>query len=429
MQFNDTSTAGSAAITVQNGGRINFSGTSDGGTSAIVNNVGGTFDISQHTGGVTVGSISGAGDFFLGGNSLTTGSLNTDTEVSGIIRDGGLAGGSGGSLVKIGTGKLTLSGSNIYTGGTTLANGSLFVNNNSALGTGTLTITASGGPVTLSSGVAGTTINNAVSVQGDFSVGTNTDVQPGNQNFTFNGPVNLNGATRTITGVTLQGQVHFGGTISNGGLTLNTTFTNQGDYVAFITNASNVNTYTGLTTVNNGAFLVLQGSTKNGAVQGDVLIQGDGVVDYLGSSSPFASEQIADNATVTVNSTGNNLSGTQFAGFDLFNAQGKETIGTLNGNGTVFVASSTLAVGAGNFSGAISDGSHSGMAGGGITKYGPGTLTLSGANSYTGATTVNGGTLSSTRRRMRLSLVIPPCWLSAAALSNSWARREPIARK
>jgi len=40
-----------------------------------------------------------------------------------VIQDGGIGSGSGGSLTKIGTGKLSLTKANIYTGGTTVNGG------------------------------------------------------------------------------------------------------------------------------------------------------------------------------------------------------------------------------------------------------------------------------------------------------------------
>jgi hypothetical protein len=69
------------------------------------------FDISYlHSGGMTAGSIEGAGAYFLGSKSLTVGGNNLSTEVSGIIADGGFNGGTGGLLVKVGSGTLLLSG-------------------------------------------------------------------------------------------------------------------------------------------------------------------------------------------------------------------------------------------------------------------------------------------------------------------------------
>jgi len=78
--------------------------------------------------------IEGSGFYFLGSKTLTVGGNNMSTTVSGVIQDGGFlpgifgGGGTGGSLAKVGTGTLTLSGLNTYTGPTTVNDGSLIVN-------------------------------------------------------------------------------------------------------------------------------------------------------------------------------------------------------------------------------------------------------------------------------------------------------------
>ena len=122
----------------------------------IVEN-GGVFDSSFASGGVTVGSMEGAGSFDLGANSLTTGTNNLSTTVSGIIADGGLNGGIAGSLTKTGTGNLILTSANSYSGGTEVTGGTLTAQNGGALGSGSVmiqdgTLAAAGGPLTLNVG-------------------------------------------------------------------------------------------------------------------------------------------------------------------------------------------------------------------------------------------------------------------------------------
>lgn len=73
------------------------------------------------------------------------------------------------------------------------------------------------------------------------------------------------------------------------------------------------------------------------------------------------------------------------------------TIGSLEGDGLVFLGANRLSIGANGlnttFSGVIQDSGVNDGGGGSLAKIGPGTLTLSGANTYTGVTTINEGTL------------------------------------
>ena len=131
--FSGTATAGTAKITNSGAGLFtSFIGSSTGGQATLINTVAGAFvDISLLTTlGMKVGAIAGTGNFYLGAKNLEVGGNNASTEVTGVIRDGGpLAPAAvGGSLTKVGTGQLTLSGANLYTGKTIVNEGALLVN-------------------------------------------------------------------------------------------------------------------------------------------------------------------------------------------------------------------------------------------------------------------------------------------------------------
>ncbi|HEY2714574.1 MAG TPA: autotransporter-associated beta strand repeat-containing protein [Chthoniobacterales bacterium] len=73
------------------------------------------------------------------------------------------------------------------------------------------------------------------------------------------------------------------------------------------------------------------------------------------------------------------------------------TTGSVEGDGLVFLGALNLTLGSNNlsttFSGVIQDGGSSGGTGGSLSKIGTGGLTLASANTYTGGTVINGGTL------------------------------------
>ena len=89
--------------------------------------------------------------------------------------------------------------------------------------------------------------------------------------------------------------------------------------------------------------------------------------------------QVSDVSTVQVKLTG-----------QLELQHQNDTIGSITGGGGVLLGSATLTTG-GDGTSTTFDGLISGL--GGVTKTGPGTFTLTASNTYTGATTVNGGVL------------------------------------
>jgi autotransporter-associated beta strand protein len=172
--FSYTSTAANARLIAvggvgtdpRDGGSIRFYENSTGGTAQVRVLGNGNLDISGHTDpGLTIGSIDGDGNVFLGARNLTVGNNNLSTIFSGVIQDDGAYGGTGGSLTKIGTGTLTVSGNNIFTGPTTVDAGRLSVD-----GTIMSSVTVNNGGTLAGSGATGSlTLNNGGTAAPDDS--------------------------------------------------------------------------------------------------------------------------------------------------------------------------------------------------------------------------------------------------------------------
>lgn len=224
--FYTASTAGSASIT--NNSVIQFQQSSTGGNAAITNGASSSTDFSASGGPasdnkLSAGSIGGGGTFSLGRNELTIGSNNLSTNVTGVIADGGVGGGTGGSLVKTGTGTTILSGINTYTGATTVNGGALAVNGSILASSG---VTVNGNGVLMGTGNVGNTlIAGGTFMPGDGTAGTSTAVS-GTLGFNAASTyaVNINPTTASLANVS--------GTATLGGASLNVIFASSNNYIS-----------------------------------------------------------------------------------------------------------------------------------------------------------------------------------------------------
>jgi autotransporter-associated beta strand protein len=379
-------------------------------------------DANNDQTGWTLASVtfnSGAGAFVITGNDITlTGAItnndNSDQAInlniavaatliidaaSGNIIIGGVISGAGG-LTKTGNYTLTLKSMNTLTGTATISAGT--VNVGGGTGTGTLNncanivnnsifiiertsatsyascpISGSGsiqinaaGPVTFGSNsyTGSTTVNaGTLNAASTTAFGNNSAVIMADNAAAV---LDLNGYNNSIGSLTGGGTT--GGTVSLGAatLTIGGDGTSPAAYAGVIFGTagavtkigagtltlSGTNTYTGTTTINAGTI-------------------------QAGSTSAFGS----NSALIMANVSGAML---DISGYN--NSIGSITGGGVNG-GNVTLGAAALTIGGDGTSPSAYAGIISGT--GDITKIGLGTLTLSGANTYSGTTTIAAGTL------------------------------------
>ncbi|MBJ4782107.1 autotransporter-associated beta strand repeat-containing protein [Salmonella enterica subsp. enterica serovar Albany] len=376
------------------------------GTGDVTNNA----TLELNTGGDFTNNISGSGQVvksgdetltlsgsntYTGGTTINDGTLvATSVEALGsgdVTNDAVLALNTGGdfanniggtgSVVKSGDETLTLSGSNTYTGGTLISSGTLVANDVNALGTGDVTDNA-----TLMLNTGGDFINNIG--------GTGRVEKSGDDTLTLSGSNSYTGGTLISSGTLVATNVDAlgsGDVTDNATLELNTggTFDNaisgSGQVVKSgdeTLTLSGANSYTGGTLISSGTLVA---NDVNALGTGDVT---DNAVLELNTGGDFdnaisGSGQVVKSGDETLTLSGAN----------------SYTGGTLISGGTL-VATSVEALGSGDVTdnavlelntGGTFDNAISGS--GQVVKSGDKTLTLSGANSYTGGTTISGGTL------------------------------------
>ncbi|ESZ15743.1 phosphomannomutase [Mesorhizobium sp. L2C085B000] len=322
------------------GGSIIYSGDGDSSNRnwrfTNTSSGGNTFQ-NAGTGKLTLtGDIAAAGAFTL---TMNFSAASADMDLLGVISSSAartiqFSGNAGRTI--------TLGNANTYTGPTvittitvkaaTLANSGA----NSSFGTGnTINFQSS----TLSYTGAGSASDRTLTISGPTTIGND-----GTGALAFSGPTSFvaGGVADTLTlGGGFAGSNTFSGLISGAG---NLTMNGAGTWVV-----SGANTFTGTTTVQNGTLTA--GSSTAFGLSNPLVVNG-GMVDLNGFDMTFASLE-GTGGSVALN-----------AGADLI----------LNGN--------TSKTYAGSLTGS-----------GGLTKLGLSTLTLTGASSYTGDTTIGGGTL------------------------------------
>ena len=173
------------------------------------------------------------------------------------------------TLVKSGGSTLALSGTNSFSGGVVLNAGTLELDSNTALGTGSLKIF--GGALTSLTNFANANAN-TVEINGNFGFGGNTAMNLGM------GAVSLGtlpGTTRTISG-SGSGALTLGGVISNG-TTANALAKAGLNTLVF----SGANTYSGGTTVSGGSLTARNGSALG---TGDATVTANGKLTYAATA-------------------------------------------------------------------------------------------------------------------------------------------------
>jgi len=422
---------GSGTNTVDLGGgtftlnQLQFSGTGAGSWDVVDGTIifDGTNPIFVNQGG-TSGAIGELPNLQL--NVNTTFEIDNSAAVTDVT--GAITG--VGELVETGSGTLELTGTNTYTGGTTISAGTLQIGNGGTTGSITGDVTDNG---TLAFDRSDTvTFGGAISGTGGLTQlgGGGTLILTGTNAYTGGTTISAgtlqigNGGTAgSITGdVTDNGtlafdrsdSVTFGGVISgSGGLA------QLGTGTLILTGA---NTYSGGTTIGAGTLQIGDGGTT-GSIAGNVADNAALVFDrsdnFTVSGSISGTGTVTQAGTGTVELSGNNTysgatdvaSGTLQAGSTTaFSANSaytvtsvldlngfNNTIGSVTGTGTVTnngAAIATLTTGSDNssttFSGILEDGTSVLQ----LAKTGTGTLTLTGANTYSGGTSFNGGTVA-----------------------------------
>lgn len=364
--------ASTVNVTVNGSGLLDLNGFSD--TLNAITLVGG--NIVTGLGTLTINNNMSATSDSVGGTATLTGFLALGSAIRTMTVTNGPSGvdfqlqaevsGLGG-ITKIGNGFMVLADSNTFSGALTVNDGTLELLNDFSAGatTGGVTVNSNASLRLISSVQIGaeSLVLNSTNISGALESISGSNSWAGN----------ITLATNTIINVDVSDTLNLLGIISGSG-----TLTKI-DTGTLIFSGPSANTYTNMTTVEAGT-LLLSKPGINGAVPGELTI-GDGSGGVNADVVRLATgSQIANNFPVHILSSGL---------LDLNDVV--ETTGSIDGTGRIDLGAGTLQEGNDNgtsrFTGLI-------LGTGSVFKFGTGTWTLTGNNTYTGPTTVSAGTLA-----------------------------------
>ena len=407
LRIGNSGTSGSLAGDIANAGAVVFDRSDD---SIFAGAISGTGTLAKLGDGML--TLSGANTFtglatiqsgtLSIGDGGETGAIDADVVNNGVLafsrsNTSGYAGAvSGtGSLLKLGAGTLTLSGSSSYSGGTTVNDGTLAIAAGGAINHAAADLIVGADGATAALSVAGGDITVDRSYLGSDGTGSAT-VTAGTWTTSaalfagFAGTAPANGTLTVSGGMVQTGGAYLGlyatgtgsATVSSG------TWANLGDLIvgynggtgSLTVSGGTANTLTALIGTSAGSTGTISITGGTWTSSGDVTVgsvDGTGTLTISGSGTALVGGTLSrgDSGSINLASGGTLQIGLGGASGDL--------AGDLLNNGTLIFNRSNDSSAIGSISGA-----------GSLTKLGAGTLSLEGTNSYTGGTTIGAGAIS-----------------------------------